>query len=375
MESKNTLDNDFLKAYRKNIAICLDNDFHDNWDEFRFGPEKKIVPVRRSVLYEAKQLIKKLLSIVGLYQLQNPSEALLGGNVEHFQWIYERLVDDESRELMVQVLSFRALGNRKVKLPVNNAHFWEARENAKRLAANCETIDLGWNERKLYKMDLSSLGYDIKLFFVPNGVVCLFDLRHYEGKLYNKIIKAEEGDVVIDAGGCWGDSALYFAHEVGENGKVYSFEFMPDSLEIFERNMSLNPELSRIIKLVRNPLWSKSGEQLFVEGSGPGASVVPHSSDPSATRVETYTIDDLVSNEKLKRVDFIKMDIEGAELEALRGAESTIRQFRPKLAISLYHKLNDIWEIPQYIDSLGLGYKFALKHVTIHAEETILYAN
>ena len=94
----------------------------------------------------------------------------------------------------------------------------------------------------------------------------------------------------------------------------------------------------------------------------------------NATRVETITIDDLVSEEKLKRVDFIKMDIEGAELEALRGAENTIRQFHPKLAISLYHKLNDLWEIPEYIDSLGLGYKFSLKHVTIHAEETVLFA-
>lgn len=368
------MDNDFLIAYRQNIASCLKNDFKDNWDEQRFGPEEKIVRPRKGVRYEVKQLIKKLLSIVGLYQLKSPAEALLANNAEHFQWIYKRLVDDESRELMVQVLSFRALGNRKVKLPINNAHFWEARENAKRLAANSETIDLGWTERKLYKMNLSSLGYNIKLFFVPNGVVCLFNLRHYEGKISNKIIKAEEGDVVIDAGGCWGDSALYFAHEVGENGKVYSFEFMPDSLEIFERNMSLNPELSRIINLVKNPLWSKSGEQLFVEGSGPGASVVPHSSDLNATRVETYTIDDLVNKETLKRVDFIKMDIEGAELEALRGAESTIRQFHPKLAISLYHKLNDIWEIPQYIDSLGLGYRFALKHVTIHAEETVLFA-
>jgi FkbM family methyltransferase len=368
------MNSDFLVAYRQNIASCLKNDFKDNWDEQRFGPEIRSVPPRKSVHHEVRQLIKKLLSIVGLYKLQPPSEALLGDNVEHFQWIYKRLVDDESRELMIQVLSFRALGNRKVKLPINNAQFWKARENAKGLAVNNEKIDLGWNERKLSKMDLSSLGYNIKLFFVPNGVVCLFVLRHYEGKISNKIIKAEEGDVVIDAGGCWGDSALYFAHEVGNNGKVYSFEFMPDSLEIFDRNMSLNPELSQIINLVKNPLWSKSGEQLFVEGTGPGAKVVPHSSDTNATQVETLTIDDLVSKEKLKRVDFIKMDIEGAELEALRGAESTIRQFHPKLAISLYHKLNDFWEIPQYIDSLGLGYKFSLKHVTIHAEETVLYA-
>jgi FkbM family methyltransferase len=368
------MESDFLIAYRQNIANCLRNDFKDNWDEQRFGPENKTVWSLNTARNNVKQLIKKLLSIVGLYQSSTSTQAILDNNVEHFEWIYKKLADDESRELMVQVLSFRQLGNRKVKLPTNNAYFWDARENAKKLTANSESIDLGRNGRKLYKMNLTSLGYDIELYFVPNGVVCLFMLRHYEGNSANKVIKAEEGDVVIDAGGCWGDSALYFAHEVGENGKVYSFEFMPDNLEIFERNMSLNPKLSQIINLVRNPVWSKSGEQLFVEGNGPGARVVPHSGDPNSTRVETFTIDDLVIKEKIRRVDFIKMDIEGAELEALRGAANTIRQFRPKLAISVYHKLNDIWEIPQYIDGLGLGYKFTLKHVTIHAEETVLFA-
>ena len=103
--------------------------------------------------------------------------------------------------------------------------------------------------------------------------------------------------------------------------------------------MSLNPELSQRINLVKMPLWSKSGEQLFVEGSGPGTRVSPNASRPDAARLETLTIDDMVRNEKLDCVDSIKMDIEGAELESLRGAENTIRQFRPKLAISVDHNL------------------------------------
>ena len=68
------------------------------------------------------------------------------------------------------------------------------------------------------------------------------------------------------------------------------------------------------------------------------------------------------------------MDIEGAELKALHGAESTLRKFRPKLAISVYHQLVDIVEIPRYLARLGLEYKFYLGHYTIHLEETVLYA-
>ncbi len=299
---------------------------------------------------------------------------MLGPNIEQFQWVYQNLADDESRQLLVQVLAFRILGYRRVKLPLNNPHYWQTRKDLDGLALNCESIDLGWMGRKAYKLDLSPLGYQVKLFLFPFAVIYSFVLHQYECKLPDRVIKAEEDNVVIDAGGCFGDTALYFAHEVGENGRVYSFEFMPENLAIFERSMSLNPELSKRINLVRTPLWFISGEQLFVEANGPATRVVPESSRPDAIRVETLAIDDSVSNEKLERVDFIKMDIVGAELEALRGAEKAIRRFRPKLAIVVYHKLNDFWEIPQYINSLGLGYRFALRHFTIHAEETVLFA-
>ncbi|MFZ5502772.1 MAG: FkbM family methyltransferase [Pseudomonadota bacterium] len=369
------MDNDFLIAYRQNIANCLKNDFQDNWDERRFGPEVK--PARPSLRQAIKQSIKNMLALVGLYDHPDPIEpavSLLNRNVEQFQWLYKKLADDESRQLLVQVLSFRALGYRRVKLPLNNSRHWEAVKNAESLALNCESIDLGWGGRKAYKMNLSRIGYDVNLFLSPFGVVPSYVLHQYECVLSDGKVKAEAGNVVIDAGGCWGDTALYFAHEVGEAGKVYSFEFLPENLAIFERNISLNPELQPRINLVKMPLWSKSGEQLFVEARGPATRVVASTRMPDAIRIETLAIDDLVRRENLERVDFIKMDIEGAELESLRGAENTIRQFRPRLAICVYHKLNDFWEIPQYLDSLGLGYRFSLRHFTIHAEETVLFA-
>ncbi|MCM3906134.1 MAG: FkbM family methyltransferase [Pyrinomonadaceae bacterium] len=366
------MDKDFLTAYRQNISLCLKNDFKDNWDQRRFGAEKQIAPT--AVKQQIKQPIKKLLAQIGLYGPVETSVSMLMSNVEQFQWVYQRLVDDESRQLLVQVLSFRELGHRHVKLPMNNAHYWEAVENAERLALNSESIDLGWQGRRAYRMDLSSIGYRIKLFYVPFAIIYVFVLHQYECGVSDQMVKAKEGNVVIDAGGCYGDTALYFAHEVGETGKVYSFEFLPENLAVFGQNMALNPELSQRIHLVKMPLWSKSGEQVFVEKYGPGTRVSPNASRPDATRLETIAIDDMVRKQKLDRVDFIKMDIEGAELESLRGAENTIRQFRPKLAISVYHKLNDLWEIPQYIDSLGLGYRFALRHFTIHAEETLLFA-
>ena len=90
--------------------------------------------------------------------------------------------------------------------------------------------------------------------------------------------------------------------------------------------------------------------------------------------VQTITIDDFVGQNSIEKIDFLKMDIEGAEPKALEGAMQTIIKYKPKLAISIYHSLDDFINIPKWIDELNLGYKFFLGHHTLHLEETILYA-
>lgn len=69
------------------------------------------------------------------------------------------------------------------------------------------------------------------------------------------------------------------------------------------------------------------------------------------------------------------MDIEGAELSALRGAKHTIQHFRPRLAISIYHSNSDLFEIALAIRELCADYALFIDHYTAHAEETVLYAS
>lgn len=71
---------------------------------------------------------------------------------------------------------------------------------------------------------------------------------------------------------------------------------------------------------------------------------------------------------------FINMDIEGAELAALKGAETLIKENKPDLAISAYHAPNDMWEIPRYLHNLNLGYKFYLRNYSSFISDTVLYA-
>ena len=84
------------------------------------------------------------------------------------------------------------------------------------------------------------------------------------------------------------------------------------------------------------------------------------------------SIDDLCKD--MDKVDFIKMDIEGAEPYALEGARDTIIKHKPKLAIAIYHSMNDFINIPLWILNLNLGYRIYMGHYTIHEEETVIFA-
>ena len=93
--------------------------------------------------------------------------------------------------------------------------------------------------------------------------------------------------------------------------------------------------------------------------------------DSSECRIEIDTIDHVLNGE---RADFIKMDIEGAELSALKGAYHTIKKDMPFLAICIYHKSEDFYEIPLWLHENFPEYKFDCRHYSRSFAETVLYA-
>ena len=86
--------------------------------------------------------------------------------------------------------------------------------------------------------------------------------------------------------------------------------------------------------------------------------------------IEADTIDNLTG----ETADFIKMDIEGAELQALQGAKNTIKKCHPVLAVCVYHKCDDLWVIPEYIKSIDSTYQFYLRAYSKYSQELVLYA-
>lgn len=344
----------------------------DNWDHVRYGEYKGTL--KSSLVNKFNQVFSKRIAVVPNYTddlLENLSKMKV--SIEGLSWLYDLLADEYSKSTLVKVMAYRIMGHKKVKLPLNTDSYWSQRAATRDLVKNGETLKIKFNDLRLKHLDLNKLGYPIEAFLVPAGAVDMFVLKQYEYRKKTPEIKAQNGDYVIDGGGCWGDTALYFAHMVGEQGRVFTFEFVPENLGVLRQNLELNPPLMERIEIVENPLWDRTGETMTYSFNGPGTSLYYTQDD--ALQASTLSIDDFVRDKKLPRVDFIKMDIEGAELNALRGGEETIRAFRPTLAISAYHKEDDLITIPEYLNKLDVGYEFFLDHFTIHREETVLFAS
>jgi FkbM family methyltransferase len=275
---------------------------------------------------------------------------------------YQLLHDQFSRDLFVRLLAYRILGHHHVRLPLNSKEYWSARNSAQQYIEKRRTIN---SIPILESLDLFNFK-GIRLHCHVLNVLNTFLLEQYCCRRAD--IGVKPGDVVIDAGGCWGDTALYFARHASQ---VFCFECIPSNIKIIGENLGMNPALSGRIHVIQKALCGQAQGRLMFKDTGPGSRP---NADVGEVEVETETLDHFVSANSLERVSFIKMDIEGSEPDALAGAEQTIRKHRPQLAISIYHDLEHFASIPRWIAELNLGYRMYLDHFTIHEEETILFA-
>ena len=382
MEQNKNVMNSFKKALDKKIVQSLKNNYGiENYDEYRFGQyplinkESSKIKVKRSFIYQLKSIIK---IIVG-HNPQKNNYIISGNNFiapysKQLEKIWQN-INPIDKELLVDLVAYKFLGYKKVKLPRNNKAYWKAIATAKSLSNPNDTYDPHFMHFILEKFDLTPIDFDVKFYFSEIGVAIDYIIEQYAYKINDKkIVAVESGDTVLDIGGCWGDTALYFASKTGNDGKVYSFEFIPDNIKLFNLNTSLNPNLLPQIALVPNPVSNTSGQKIYFKDNGPGSSVAFEEFEGQTGTALTISIDDFVKQNNINSIDFIKMDIEGAEPFALEGAIETIKKFRPKLAIAIYHSMNDFVNIPNWILDLNLDYEIFIGHYTIHGEETICFA-
>jgi FkbM family methyltransferase len=173
-----------------------------------------------------------------------------------------------------------------------------------------------------------------------------------------------EGEVLVDGGAFDGDTAAAFlARTAGTHRHIHAFEADPVNLAPLRRRLAGMPRTT----IHPVGLWSRSDTLRFSSGQGPGGRL----GEGGDVAVPVRALDDL----DLGPVTLIKLDIEGAEVPALEGAAETIRRHRPKLAVAVYHALEDFGMIPALIERLRPGSRYRLRHHSPLHHDTVLYVD
>ena len=186
--------------------------------------------------------------------------------LKEFIDVYNNLLDDDySKQTYLNVLQYRLNHNFGLASALQSP----SREVIDKISVkDSDKIKVWGQQSELEQINLSALGFDLRCYSSPMSVYFITEQYSYQRDGVDIDIK--NGDTVIDGGACYGDTALYFAHKVGEKGKVFSFEFLNENLSVFRKGLDLNPRLKDRIKILNNALHSDSNTDLYVYENGPG---------------------------------------------------------------------------------------------------------
>lgn len=189
----------------------------------------------------------------------------------------------------------------------------------------------------------------------------------------------DDQEVFVDAGGFDGETSLNFIKWAHNKYKhVYCFEANPNLYETCRKSL-----IGGKCTVHGKGLWNTTGTLTFRES--------PHDQEYNVNLLEhncfdaehenldnwiEHTIDVIRMDDAIPddRVTFIKMDIEGSEVPAIQGAEQIIRTYKPKMAVCVYHKQDDLWTIPSLLLEFRPDYHFYLRTYSLSWGETVLYA-
>ncbi len=204
-------------------------------------------------------------------------------------------------------------------------------------------------------------------------------VRNYNAQ-YVEYINRDAIKTIVDGGFCNGINSFAFKKHLKNLERIYAFEPLYEKFK--NENYDYFIQQADFVTIIPKALWNKTGKIEFCEnipyhsasrvlGTKGYAEKKPHE---NIVEIETTTIDEAKKDYIAKKIDFIKLDIEGAETQALHGAENTFKQERPQLAVSIYHSMDDFVSIPVYLNEILQNYTFRIGHYSYDLNETILYA-
>jgi FkbM family methyltransferase len=190
--------------------------------------------------------------------------------------------------------------------------------------------------------------------------------RHLDAQYFNEItlppLRGIEEVTYVDCGAYNGDTYLELS-KILQLGESYLFE--PDPSNYKELVVAIRS--SHLVPTLLPLAVSNEYKILLFNSGGEGASV----SEDGTVRIAAVSLDEILNN---KEIHFVKFDVEGGEIDAITGASSLLTKNRPVLAISLYHRPEDLWKIPDLLQKLCTNYSFYIRQHFYNSFDSVMYA-
>ena len=181
-----------------------------------------------------------------------------------------------------------------------------------------------------------------------------------ENQYFDDCVVFGPDEVFVDGGGFKGETSLRFARRCPGHRGIYYFEPSPELMAESRQNLAG----LETVHFVQKGLSRQTGQASFDTTRGVGNRVC----EGGSTRIDLVGLDEAVH----ERVTFIKLDIEGAEYDAILGAAKHIAADKPKLAVCVYHDQRDFWRIPETVLRLHADYELVFRHYE-ETFESVLY--
>jgi FkbM family methyltransferase len=278
-------------------------------------------------------------------------------DTQGFDEVYSKLADDSSRHVFDWFIKFRvayALVGEEART------LFPAAESSASYAVRCWTL-----------AKAPGGGFAVGDWTIDSEAGAVVDSMILEQYFLPGIAEPGVGSVILDVGAYKGETAVWLAGKAGPTGVVYAFEPDPATIDTLRANIERNKGVGQApIRPLAFGIGGMPGKMHFASTHSGGS----HMDPAGETTVDVTTIDLAVEDLHLDRVDFIKMDIEGGEVDALRGAQSTLRRLGPRLAICVYHNSHDLPDIATLVRQARPDYSLYLSHRSPNWNETVLFA-
>ena len=311
--------------------------------------------ISQELLNKCRKLINKKFDKNKIEKIESEDnfiKALIEG--KNFNIFYDMLKEEYSKKLFEKIIRYRYMLAFYPKSFIDN-------KQKINLSIKYGSLNIfHWGlKRILFYFQKSKYPNEIENFLL----FYIFGLKQYDVK---NIFEVKEDATIFDIGAWKGDTAYFFSKKCSNKARIYAFEPDDYAFQILEK-IKEKYKLNNII--TKNILLSNAEKEI---------DFVSMIENTPTIKKNAITIDKFVEENNFEKIDYIKMDVEGAERNILEGAIKTIKKFKPSLAIAIYHGgklfMEDFYNIPIFIKNvINEDYEYYIRTFHPAGLETILF--